>query len=142
MQPGISFWDAIVLQHEPIDGFLGICYLVYLWHLVSSILIHSIASVLAFISLRKHKIARYGPMVITLSSIVTPLFSFFPVIIAFVYRTSSFKMYPIYAMCWGCGLTLLTAIFSFSRVLATLWYSYHSCKCTVPSEVVHLMIKL
>ncbi len=115
-----SFWTVIVLQHDPIETFLEMYYHVLLWSLFSSIIIHAIASILAFTSLRRHKIARYGPMVITLSSIVTPLFSLFPVIIAFVYRTSSFKMYPIYAAFWGCGLTLLTAIFSFSRVLATL----------------------
>ncbi|KAF7490101.1 Transmembrane protein [Sarcoptes scabiei] len=117
-----SFWDVIVLDDTPIETFLAMWYYIFLWSLVSSVFIHLIASAIAFASLRRHKIARFSPIVILLSSIITPLFSYSitSAVIAGVYRTASFVMYPIYAMIWGCGLTLSTTLFSFSRVLATL----------------------
>ncbi|KAI2802784.1 hypothetical protein RDWZM_001070 [Blomia tropicalis] len=117
-----SFWDVIAINHEPINTFVEIWYHVFLWSLFSSVIVHIIPSMVAFNSLRRHKIARYGPIIILLSSIITPLLSYSitSAVIACVYRTASFVMFPIYAMFWGCGLTLITTIFSFSRVLATL----------------------
>ena len=102
--------------------FIEMWYHMFLWSLFSSVIIHAIASIVAFASLRRHKIARYGPILILLSSVITPLFSYSitSAVIACVYRTASFVMIPTHAMFWGCGLSLSTAFFSFSRVLATL----------------------
>lgn len=98
-------------------------YHVFLWSLFSSIIIHVFASSIAFGSLRRHKIARYAPLLIIVSGIITPLtaYSITSAAVAGVHRAASFQMYPLYAMFWGCGQTLVTVVFSFSRVLATLW---------------------
>lgn len=103
-------------------------YHVFLWSLFSSFILHVIASMVAFASLRRHKIARYGPILILLSSVITPLLSYTitSAVIACVYRAATFNMYPLHAMFWGCGLTLCTSFFSFSNILATLWSSFRN----------------
>nr|CAD7447307.1 unnamed protein product [Timema bartmani] len=40
--------------------------------------------------------------------------------VAFVYRASSFKMTPLYAILWGVGQTIVAACIGFTRILATL----------------------
>ncbi len=117
-----SFWTVIGLSHDPINTFVEMWYHVFLWSLFSSIVIHIFASSIAFGSLRRHKIARYAPIFIILSAIITPLtaYSITSAAVAGVHRAAGFQMYPFYAMFWGCGQTLVTIVFSFSRVLATL----------------------
>ena len=98
-------------------------YHVFLWSLFSSIIIHMLASSIAFGSLRRHKSLRFGPLLVLMSGVVTPLtaYSITSAAVAGVHRAASFQMYPLYAMFWGCGQTLVTLVFSFTRVLATLW---------------------
>lgn len=40
--------------------------------------------------------------------------------VAFVYRSSSHSMTPLYACIWGIGQTVLAAAVGFTRILATL----------------------
>ncbi|CAG2102597.1 unnamed protein product, partial [Medioppia subpectinata] len=124
-----SFWTVIGLSHDPIHTFvvtLELCpemwYHVFLWSLFSSIIIHILASSIAFGSLRRHKSLRFGPILVLMAGIVTPLtaYSITSAAVAGVHRAASFQMYPLYAMFWGCGQTLVTLVFSFTRVLATL----------------------
>ena len=138
-----SFWTVIGLSHDPIETFVGktfgenygkniwikfilmteMWYHVFLWSLFSSIMIHMFASSIAFGSLRRHKTLRFAPILILVSGIITPLtaYSITSAAVAGVHRAASFQMYPFYAMFWGCGQTLVTLVFSFTRVLATLW---------------------
>ncbi|KAL1129326.1 hypothetical protein AAG570_013855 [Ranatra chinensis] len=97
-------------------------YQIFLWALFSSILVHSIAAVIAFATLRKHHYGKFFPVLISLMGLVTPLTSgvVSSATIAFVYRASSFQMAPMYAMFWGVGQTVLGAAIGFTRVLATL----------------------
>ena len=50
-----------------------IWFYMFAWSFFSSILIHLGAAAAAFASLRRHKVARYWPVLILLSGIVTPL---------------------------------------------------------------------
>ncbi|CAG2164280.1 unnamed protein product [Oppiella nova] len=117
-----SFWTVIGLSHDPIHTFVEMWYHVFLWSLFSSIIIHMLASSIAFGSLRRHKSLRFGPLLVLMSGVVTPLtaYSITSAAVAGVHRAASFQMYPLYAMFWGCGQTLVTLVFSFTRVLATL----------------------
>ncbi|XP_054167185.1 transmembrane protein 170A-like [Oppia nitens] len=117
-----SFWTVIGLSHDPIDTFVEMWYHVFLWSLFSSIIIHMLASGIAFGSLRKHKTLRFGSILVLISGVVTPLtaYSITSAAVAGAHRAASFQMYPLYAMFWGCGQTLVTLILSFTRVLATL----------------------
>ena len=97
-------------------------YHVFLWSLFSSLIIHISAGAIAFASLRRHKTARFAPILIILSGILTPLtsYSITSAAVAGVHRAASFQMHPIYAMFWGIGQTIVTMFISFSRFLATL----------------------
>lgn len=83
---------------------------------------HFCAAGAAFASLRKHKIARYYPVFILISGVVTPLCVSLitSALIAGVYRAAYFTMEPLYAALFGIGQTLLTLVFAFTRILATL----------------------
>lgn len=95
----------------------------------------------AFASLRRHKVARFWPLLILVSGIITPLCvslitSEYLVIdclipatkstctpgalIAGVYRAAFFEMAPFYGLLFGVGQTLLTLVFAYTRILATL----------------------
>jgi hypothetical protein len=46
---------------------------IFLWCFMTSIVVHLIASVLAIISLRSHKIGRWYSVLIILAGIITPI---------------------------------------------------------------------
>lgn len=94
----------------------------FLWAFFSSVLIHFCAAGAAFASLRKHRVARYYPLFILMSGIVTPLCVSLitSALIAGVYRAATFSMEPLYAALFGIGQTLLTLGFAYTRILATL----------------------
>ena len=58
---------------DPLDTFIEIWFHVFLWSFFSSLLIHVGAAGMAFASLRKHKVARFYPIFILISGILTPL---------------------------------------------------------------------
>lgn len=58
---------------DPLDTFVEIWFHVFLWSFFSSLLIHIGAAGMAFASLRKHKVARFYPIFILISGILTPL---------------------------------------------------------------------
>ncbi|RWS16832.1 hypothetical protein B4U79_09437 [Dinothrombium tinctorium] len=95
---------------------------VFMWAFLSSFLVHTVASFVAFRSLRKHKFARYSPLFIFISGILTPLTMGLvtSAAIAGVYRAASFTMTPSYAAVYGIGQTVCNLIFSYTRILATL----------------------
>lgn len=52
---------------------LEIWYQVFLWALFTSIFVHAIAAILAFVRLRKHKIGRWMSLVIIVMGVLCPL---------------------------------------------------------------------
>lgn len=128
-------------QAEALNSFTRMWYHVFLWALFSSIFVHTVgscvvssnevlyiyfamqvAALIAFITLRKHKFGKFFPILILLMGVVVPVVSgaVSSAAIAFVYRASSCKMNPLYALFWGVGQTVLSASVGFTRILATL----------------------
>lgn len=107
---------------DPLNGFAEMWYQVFLWALFSSILVHVVASAIAFCRLRKHKLGRFVPAVILVMGFLSPLTGgvVTSAAIAGVYRASDFEMAPLYALVWGVGQTIVIIFMSFSRILATL----------------------
>ncbi|XP_023218758.1 transmembrane protein 170A [Centruroides vittatus] len=107
---------------DPLDTFAEMWYQVFLWALFSSLFVHLIAAGIAFGTLRKHKLGRFMPLLIVIFGVVAPLTGgvVTSAAIAGVYRASRFQMMPFYALVWGVGQTILAAVMSFTRILATL----------------------
>lgn len=107
---------------DPLDTFAEMWYQVFLWALFSSLFVHLIAAAIAFGTLRKHKLGRFMPLLIIIFGVVAPLTGgvVTSAAIAGVYRASRFQMMPFYALVWGVGQTILAAVMSFTRILATL----------------------
>ncbi|XP_044737664.1 transmembrane protein 170A [Chrysoperla carnea] len=110
-------------QRQPyLKTFSDMWYKIFLTALFSSIFIHTIAALIAFATLRKHKFGKFFPIFIIIMGVVPPLTSgvVSSATIAFVYRASSLPMSPLYALLWGLGQTALAACIGFTRILATL----------------------
>lgn len=73
---------------------------IFLWFLLSSILVHFCAAVFAFFTLRKHKFGRFFSILIVVMGILSPATGgvFSSAAIAFVHRASSMQMSPVMAM--------------------------------------------
>jgi hypothetical protein len=95
---------------------------VFMWCFVSSVFLYSIAAVIAFSMLRRHKLGKFYSVMILLMGTVIPcsLGLLSSAAIAFVYKHSSFSMVPTHAMMWGVGQTVIHAAVGFTRILATL----------------------
>jgi len=52
--------------NEPLSAFSEMWYNVFLWALFSSLFIHGVAAVVAFLTLRKHAVGRYITCTFTL----------------------------------------------------------------------------
>lgn len=109
-------------QSDALDSFPKMWYHVFLWALFSSILVHTVAALIAFLTLRKHKFGKYFPIAILLMGVLTPAVTGIvsSAAIAFVYRASSYPMNPLIALFWGCGQTFIMGCMGFTRILATL----------------------
>ncbi|RWS31021.1 hypothetical protein B4U80_04512 [Leptotrombidium deliense] len=107
---------------EDAESFTKMWFHVFVWAFLSSVAIHIIASFIAFRSLRKHKYARFSPLFVLISGILTPLTMGLvtSATIAGVYRAAGFTMTPGYAAVYGIGQTVCNLIFSYTRILATL----------------------
>jgi len=110
-------------SNTPFVLFKEMWMAVFMWCFVSSVFLYSIAAVIAFIILRKHKFGRfYGLMIIIMGTIIPcSLGVLSSAAVAFVYKHSSFTMVPTHAMMWGVGQTVIHAAVGFTRILATLW---------------------
>ncbi|XP_038070136.1 transmembrane protein 170B-like [Patiria miniata] len=118
-----SFSRVISLDtNEEIVSWIEMWYQIFLWYLFSSFLIHSGAAVIAFWALHKHKMGRLYSLVILVMGFVGPITGGIvtSAIIAGLFITSEFPMYPLYAMVCGWGQTIMVVVISFSRILATL----------------------
>ncbi|XP_022096146.1 transmembrane protein 170A-like [Acanthaster planci] len=118
-----SFSRVISLDtNEEIKSWIEMWYQIFLWYLFSSFLIHSGAAIIAFWALRKHKMGRLYSLVILVMGFVGPITGGIvtSAIIAGLFITSEFSMYPLYAMVCGWGQTIVVIVISFFRILATL----------------------
>uniref|UniRef100_A0A0A9ZB48 Transmembrane protein 170A n=1 Tax=Lygus hesperus TaxID=30085 RepID=A0A0A9ZB48_LYGHE len=115
-----SFLD--VTTRELLVTFPEMWYEIFLWALFSSAVVHTIAAVIAFCTLRKHHFGKFFPVVIVIMGIGGPFTSgiLSSAAIAFVYRASSMQMTSLQALLWGVGQTVLGAAVGFTRILATL----------------------
>ncbi|MBN3321089.1 T170A protein, partial [Atractosteus spatula] len=97
-------------------------YGVLLWALVSSLAFHLPAALLALVTLRQHKVARFTPLAILLMSIVGPAFGgvLTSAAIAGVYKAAGKTMMSLEALVFGVGQSFCVLVISFLRVLATL----------------------
>jgi hypothetical protein len=102
--------------------FLFFRLAVFLWCFISSVFLYSIAAIIAFSMLRRHKLGKFYSVMILLMGAIIPcsLGLLSSAAIAFVYKHSSFSMVPTHAMAWGLGQTLIHAAVGFTRILATL----------------------
>lgn len=120
---GQTFWNVFKLSpREKLDKFPEMCFHIFIWSFASYLLVHLIASLVALINLRKHKMAIFAPLFLIGSGFITPfmLNLITSAAIAGVYRAASFGMTPLNAFFFGVGQTFLIIVFGYTRILATL----------------------
>ena len=120
---GQTFWNVFKLSHrEKLDKFPEMCFHIFIWSFASYFLVHLIASFVALINLRKHKMALFAPFLLLGCGIITPFMInlITSAAIAGVYRAASFGMTPLNAFFFGVGQTLFILVFGYTRILATL----------------------
>jgi len=95
---------------------------VFMWCFVSSVFIYSIAALIAFSMLRRHKLGKFYSVMILVMGTIIPcsLGLLSSAAVALVYKHSSLSMFPTHAMMWGVGQTVIHAAVGFTRILATL----------------------
>ncbi|XP_054633402.1 transmembrane protein 170A [Dunckerocampus dactyliophorus] len=105
-----------------LGDFSEMWYVVFLWAAVSSMIFHLPASLLSFIALRQHKMARLMPIAILLMGILGPVGGgvLTSAAIAGVYKAAGKKMTSLEALVFGVGQSFCIVVISFLRVLATL----------------------
>ncbi|KAJ8417926.1 hypothetical protein AAFF_G00227690 [Aldrovandia affinis] len=105
-----------------LSEFTEMWYGVFLWAVVSSLVFHLPAALLAIATLRRHKMARFMPIAILLMSIMGPLCGgvLTSAAIAGVYKAAGKKMISLEALVFGVGQSFCVLVISFLRVLATL----------------------
>lgn len=115
--------DVMGLRHgASLKQFHEMWYHIVLWALFSSVFVHTVAALIAFVTLRRHKFGRFFSILILVMGVVSPATSgvVSSATIAFVHRTASLQMSPVFAMVWGVGQTVISACIGFTRILATL----------------------
>lgn len=106
---------------DPLNGFVEMWYRIFLWALFSSVLVHSVASAIAFSQLRRHRMGRFTPLVVLAMGLLSMTGgAVTSAAIAAVYRASGFEMAPLHAFMYGVGQTVFVIFISFTRILATL----------------------
>jgi len=118
-----SIGSVLVLKSTvKIQFFNQMWMSVFVWCIFSSAIIYSTAAIIAFTTLRRHKLGRFYSVMILLMGLAVPLSLglITSAAIAFVYKHSNFSMAPIHAAMWGVGQTVIHAAVGFTRILATL----------------------
>ncbi|XP_055701527.1 transmembrane protein 170A [Phlebotomus papatasi] len=68
-----SIQDVISFtQNSSLHTFREMWYHIFLWALFSSIFVHTIAALVAFVTLRKHKFGRFFSILILIMGVVSP----------------------------------------------------------------------
>ncbi|XP_078270497.1 transmembrane protein 170B [Rhinoraja longicauda] len=117
VQQVLSLWAHGTLRH-----FTEMWYWVFLWALFSSLFVHGAVGLLMFVMLQRHKHGRVVSVVAVLVGFLASVTGgmITSAAVAGVYRVAGKTMVPLEALVFGAGQTLLTAVISFSRILATL----------------------
>uniref|UniRef100_A0A3Q3X2M8 Transmembrane protein 170A n=1 Tax=Mola mola TaxID=94237 RepID=A0A3Q3X2M8_MOLML len=105
-----------------LSDFSEMWYGVFLWAVVSSLVFHLPAVLLALATLRQHKMARFMPIAILLMAIMGPVCGgvLTSAAIAGVYKAAGKRMMSFEALVFGVGQSFCVLVISFLRVLATL----------------------
>ncbi|KAL5259521.1 hypothetical protein ACHWQZ_G009839 [Mnemiopsis leidyi] len=95
---------------------------VFVWCLVSSLVIHFVSGLLAWYSLGGHPIAVYALPSFIIAGFFTPLFAgtITSAVIVFVYKSADFPMSSLDAFLWGVGQTIVYTLVAVSRIYVTL----------------------
>ncbi|CAO1374667.1 unnamed protein product [Diamesa serratosioi] len=110
------------MNKETLSYFLEIWWSIFLWHVLTSFLIHAIAALVAFATLRKHKFGRFFPVFILIWGILVPITSgnCTSALIALLHKLSIISISPMMAGVFGVSQTLVAASLGLTRILATL----------------------
>ncbi|KAH9509480.1 hypothetical protein Btru_045997 [Bulinus truncatus] len=105
-----------------LGSFVEMWYQIFLWALFSSLFVHVVATLIAFLRLRKHPIGRWIPLAILAMGFLSPLTGgvISSAAIAGVIRASGITIVHYHALVFGVGHTFLVVVVSFVRILATL----------------------
>ncbi|EDV29768.1 Transmembrane protein 170A [Trichoplax sp. H2] len=105
-----------------IEHFLPYWFNIFVWCVVTSVLIHVLAALVAFRALRYQRIGSYTACIFLLVSLIYPLTggAIFSALIAGIFSTGGFVIESSYVILIGIGLTIAYVITSYSRVLASL----------------------
>ena len=106
---------------------------------MTSIVVHLIASIIAVISLRSHKIGRWYAVLIILAGIITPIvpsaltskyvfgkiknisdYFFLGALLSAIFYAASVEIKPFFCFVLGVGQTGVILFFSFLKILSTL----------------------
>jgi uncharacterized membrane protein len=106
---------------------------------MTSIVVHLIASIIAIISLRSHKIGRWYAILIILAGIITPMvpsaltskyflknkkictiYFFVGALLSAIFYAASVEIKPFFCFVLGVGQTGVILFFSFLKILSTL----------------------
>merc|ERR1712029_749385 len=111
-----SIGSVLVLKSTiKIQFFNQMWMSVFVWCIFSSAIIYSTAAIIAFTTLRRHKLGRFYSVMILLMGLAVPLSLglITSAAIAFVYKHSNFSMVPLHAAMWGGGQTVIHAAVGF-----------------------------
>nr|XP_009858844.1 transmembrane protein 170B-like [Ciona intestinalis] len=111
-----------ILSTEDIKGFENMTTWIFLWVLVSSVIVHGVAALASFLALHKNKQGRWYSLAIIAMGFIMPLTGgiLSCVSIAGVYQSLGWSMAPRMALIWGGGQTVLVIWISLSRLLPTI----------------------
>ncbi|CAF4166673.1 unnamed protein product [Rotaria socialis] len=95
---------------------------IFLWCFMTSIVVHLIATIVAIISLRSHKIGRWYSIVIILAGIITPIVpsALTSALLSAIFYAASVEIKPFFCFILGVGQTGVILFFSFLKILSTL----------------------
>ncbi|CAB3374701.1 transmembrane protein 170A [Cloeon dipterum] len=108
--------------HDTLYTFGEMWYQIFLWALLSSVVIHIAAAAISFAILRRHRIGKFFPLLLLLMGISSPVTTgaVNSAVISFVYCAANITMLEWHALVWGVGQTALAAGIGVTRILATL----------------------
>ncbi|CAF0753962.1 unnamed protein product [Rotaria sordida] len=95
---------------------------IFLWCFMTSIVAHLIATIVAIISLRSHKIGRWYAIFIILAGIITPIIpsALTSALLSAIFYAASVETKPFFCFLLGVGQTGVILFFSFLKILSTL----------------------
>ncbi|CAF0980615.1 unnamed protein product [Rotaria magnacalcarata] len=95
---------------------------IFLWCFMTSIVVHLIATIVAIISLRSHKIGRWYSIIIILAGIITPIVpsALTSALLSAIFYAASVEIKPFFCFILGVGQTGVILFFSFLKILSTL----------------------